>query len=166
MIYVTHDQAEAMTLATRIAVMRAGQLQQVGTPAEVYERPANLFVAGFLGAPAMNFVRGELDAERRLVAGALAIDLKAARAAAGAGHTAILGVRPEHIAIAPGAALAGTVTLVEPMGNHQVVWIEAGGHVLSALVHDSRTFAAGDAIHFQVDAARASLFDPDSGQRL
>jgi multiple sugar transport system ATP-binding protein len=166
MVYVTHDQAEAMTLATRIVVMRAGQVQQVGTPAEVYARPANLFVAGFLGAPAMNVVRGEVDAAGRFVAGALALELGAAHAALGADRALVLGVRPEHIAIAAGAPLAGRITLVEPMGNHQIVWIDAGGHALSALVHDGRAFAPGEAVNFNIDASRASLFDPEHGQRL
>jgi multiple sugar transport system ATP-binding protein len=163
MVYVTHDQAEAMTLATRIVVMRAGQVQQVGTPADVYARPANLFVAGFLGAPAMNFMRGRFDG--RFVAGALALEL-APPAGLGAGRDVVLGVRPEHVVIAPGAPLAGRVTLVEPMGSQQIVWIDAGGHALSALVHDGRAFAPGDAVHFDIDADRISLFDPDNGQRL
>ncbi|HEU4373813.1 MAG TPA: ABC transporter ATP-binding protein [Telluria sp.] len=161
MIYVTHDQVEAMTLATRIVVMRGGHIQQVGAPAEVYERPANLFVAGFLGAPAMNFLDGAQDASGRFTAGHLSVDLPAAGARA-----AVLGIRPEHIAIAPGAPLAGTVTLVEPMGNHQIVWIDAGGQLLSAMVHDNRAFAPGAAIRFAVDASRASLFDPQTEQRL
>jgi multiple sugar transport system ATP-binding protein len=161
MIYVTHDQVEAMTLATRIVVMHGGRIQQVGAPAEVYERPANLFVAGFLGAPAMNFIHGALDASGRFSAGELSIDMPATGARA-----AVLGIRPEHIAIAPGAPLAGTVTLVEPMGNHQVVWIDAGGHLLSAMVNDNRAFALGEAIRFAVDAGRASLFDPQTEQRL
>jgi multiple sugar transport system ATP-binding protein len=165
MIYVTHDQVEAMTLATRIVVMRAGRIQQVGTPAEVYQRPANLFVAGFLGAPAMNFIRGALDADGRFCAGPLALDMSAAGAAPGAG-AAVLGIRPEHIAIVPGAPLAGTVTLVEPMGNHQIVWIDAGGQLLSAIVHDHRVFATGQKVQVAIDASRASLFDPDSEQRL
>ena len=165
MIYVTHDQVEAMTLATRIVVMRAGRIQQAGAPAEVYERPANLFVAGFLGAPAMNFVHGALDDRGHFSAGALALDVSAALAARGA-RPAVLGVRPEHVAIAPGAPLAGTVTLVEPMGNHQVVWIDAGGHQLSSIVHDNRGFAAGQELRFAVDASRVSLFDPGSEQRL
>jgi multiple sugar transport system ATP-binding protein len=165
MIYVTHDQVEAMTLATRIVVMRAGRIQQAGAPAEVYERPANLFVAGFLGAPAMNFIRGALDGRGGFSAGPLALDVSAAGVAAGA-RPAVLGVRPEHIAITPGAPLAGTVTLVEPMGNHQIVWIEAGGQLLSAIVHDNRGFAIGQAVTFAVDAGRASLFDPESEQRL
>jgi multiple sugar transport system ATP-binding protein len=163
MIYVTHDQVEAMTLATRIVVMRAGRIQQVGTPAEVYQRPANLFVAGFLGAPAMNFIHGALDAAGRFSAGSLALDVSSAAAGA---RAAVLGIRPEHIAIVPDAPLAGTVTLVEPMGNHQVVWIDAGGQLLSAIVHDNRGFAIGQAVRFAVDAGRASLFDPESEQRL
>jgi len=169
MIYVTHDQVEAMTLATRIVVMRAGRIQQVGAPADVYQRPANLFVAGFLGAPAMNVFRGALDAGGRFSAGALALDVSAAGVAAGAlavARPALLGIRPEDIEIAPGAPLAGTVTLVEPMGNHQVVWIAAGGQLLSAIVHDNRGFAIGEAVRFKVDASRASLFDPDTEQRL
>jgi multiple sugar transport system ATP-binding protein len=161
MIYVTHDQAEAMTLATRIVVMRAGRIQQAGSPAEVYERPANLFVAGFLGAPAMNFIRGALDGAGRFTAGQLSIDVPSAGARA-----AVLGIRPEHIAIAPGAPLSGTVNLVEPMGNHQIVWIDAGGQLLSAMVHDNRAFALGEAVRFAVDAARSSLFDPETEQRL
>jgi multiple sugar transport system ATP-binding protein len=145
--------------------MRAGRIQQVGTPAEVYQRPANLFVAGFLGAPAMNFIHGALDAAGRFSAGSLALDVSAAGATAGA-RAAVLGIRPEHIAIVPDAPLAGTVTLVEPMGNHQVVWIDAGGQLLSAIVHDNRGFAIGQAVRFAVDAGRASLFDPESEQRL
>jgi len=171
MIYVTHDQAEAMTLATRIVVMRAGRIQQVGSPADVYQRPANLFVAGFLGAPAMNFLRGALDGGGGFNAGTLALDVSAAGApAAGTpaarARPAVLGVRPEHIAIMAGAPLAGTVTLVEPMGNHEVVWIDAGGQLLSAIVHDHRGFAIGEEIRFAIDAGRASLFDPDSELRL
>ncbi|MGZ8295234.1 MAG: ABC transporter ATP-binding protein [Telluria sp.] len=164
MIYVTHDQVEAMTLATRIVVMRGGQVQQVGAPAEVYERPANLFVAGFLGAPAMNFIHGAIDGNSRFAAGALALDVSAA-SVSGA-REAVLGVRPEHITVAAGGPLAGTVTLVEPMGNHQVVWIDAGGHLLSALVHDDRPFAAGQAVEFAIDASRISLFDPKTEQRI
>jgi multiple sugar transport system ATP-binding protein len=165
MIYVTHDQVEAMTLATRIVVMRGGRIQQAGAPAEVYERPANLFVAGFLGAPAMNFVRGTLDGGGRFRAGTLALEVPVSPAAGGA-LEAVLGIRPEHIAIAAGAPLAGTVTLVEPMGNHQVVWIECGGEQLSAIVHDQRSFSVGEAVRFDVDAGRVSLFDPVSEQRL
>jgi multiple sugar transport system ATP-binding protein len=161
MIYVTHDQVEAMTLATRIVVMQAGEVQQVGTPTEVYERPANMFVAGFLGAPAMNFIKGAVDAQGGFAAGPLALALKAAPATA-----AVLGVRPEHICIADGQPLQGTVSLVEPMGNHQVVWIACGEHLMSAIVQDTRAFAPGQQLAFGIDASRVSLFDPASGRAL
>lgn len=163
MIYVTHDQVEAMTLATRIVVMQAGQVQQIGSPAEVYERPANRFVAGFLGAPSMNFIDGDLDAQGRFVAGPLAVQVKAAPDGACA---AVLGVRPEHIRIEAGAPLSGVVSLVEPMGNHQIVWIACGEHLLSSIVQDTRSFAPGARLAFSIHAERVSLFDPHGGRAL
>ncbi|MCD2519329.1 ABC transporter ATP-binding protein [Massilia sp. G4R7] len=167
MIYVTHDQAEAMTLATRIVVMQGGRIQQIGTPAEVYERPANRFVAGFLGSPSMNFVDGQLDgaleAQRRFSAGALNITL-APDCVAPAGAVT-LAVRPEDIHLVDDGPLQAGVTLVEPMGNHQVVWLDCGGHTLSAIVHDARALAPGQAVRFAIDAARISLFGQD-GRRL
>lgn len=167
MIYVTHDQVEAMTLASRIVVMRAGEVQQVGTPAEVYERPANLFVAGFLGAPAMNFIDGEIDADGMFAAGGLRLALGAAP---GGARRAVLGVRPEHIALAPGAtgaeAQQGRVTLVEPMGAHRVVWLDYGGKQLSCIVAGGRAIAPDDMVSFTIEAQRACLFDPDSGKRF
>ena len=162
MIYVTHDQVEAMTLATRIVVMKAGKVQQIGAPAEVYERPANLFVAGFLGTPAMNFIEGTLDADGRFVSPSLMLQLDAR------GHAAdvILGIRPEHILIGESGPFAGTVALTEPMGNHQIVWIAVGERRLSAIVNDTRVFNLGQPLRFGVDSARASLFDKTSEQRL
>jgi multiple sugar transport system ATP-binding protein len=162
MIYVTHDQVEAMTLATRIVVMKAGKVQQIGAPAEVYERPANLFVAGFLGTPAMNFIDGALDAGGRFVSPALTLQLDAR------GHAAdvVLGIRPEHILIGESGPFEGTVALTEPMGNHQIVWIAVGERRLSAIVNDTRVFSLGQPLRFGVDAARASLFDKTSEQRL
>jgi len=162
MIYVTHDQVEAMTLATRIVVMEKGAVQQIGTPADVYERPANRFVAGFLGAPAMNFIDGEIDLHQRFSARGLALALRQP-VPAGA---ATLGVRPEHVRIEADGPLAGAVTLVEPMGNHQVLWLDCGGQVLSAIVHGPDVYTAGQALRFGIDAARVSLFDAASGGRL
>ncbi|MFC0250981.1 ABC transporter ATP-binding protein [Massilia consociata] len=168
MIYVTHDQAEAMTLATRIVVMQGGRIQQIGTPSEVYERPANRFVAGFLGSPSMNFVEGQLEGtlevQRRFSAGALAVTLPSDCVAAMGAVT--LAVRPEDIHLQPDGPLKASVTLVEPMGNHQVVWLDCGGHVLSSIVHDPRPLAMGQAVRFAIDVARVSLFDPASGRRL
>ncbi len=162
MIYVTHDQVEAMTLATRIVVMKAGKVQQIGAPAEVYERPANLFVAGFLGTPAMNFIEGVLDAAGRFTSPALTLDLTGH---AGRGDV-VLGIRPEHILISDAGPFCGTVALTEPMGNHQVVWIAVGERKLSAIVNDTRVLNLGDAVRFGVDTARLSLFDKTSEQRL
>jgi multiple sugar transport system ATP-binding protein len=170
MIYVTHDQVEAMTLASRIVVMEKGQVQQIGTPLDVYERPANRFVAGFLGAPAMAFVDGELDGAGRFTASELSLAPGAGCCAPhAASGPAVLGVRPEHVAIRADGPLAGTVSLVEPMGNHQVVWLRCGAHTLASLVHgDSAAdgFAPGQVVRFAVDAGRVSLFDPQSGNRL
>ena len=151
MIYVTHDQVEAMTLATRVAVMRGGRIQQIGTPAEVYARPANVFVAGFLGAPGMNFLEGELPS-----------------AEGGAPRPAVLGVRPEHVRLGPPgeAAPAARVTLVETLGAHEVVWLDLQGQRLSALAPAAGTWAAGDRVSLRLDLDRASLFDAATQQRL
>ncbi len=162
MVYVTHDQVEAMTLATRIVVMRAGKVQQIGTPSDVYDRPANLFVAGFLGSPSMNFFDGLVDGFGRFSSGGIEVDV----GTPGTGHAVVLGARPEHITIGEGGALAGTVVLVEPMGNHQIVWIGVGEKQLSAIVNDTRAFALGDEVRFSIDPARVSLFDKASEARL
>ena len=162
MIYVTHDQVEAMTLATRIVVMRSGKAQQIGAPAEVYERPANLFVAGFLGSPSMNFIEGALDADGRFASSSLML----ATGVRGRSCEAVLGFRPEHIDVRADGPFEGTVALVEPMGNHQVVWIAAGERKFSAIVNDNRQFNLGDTLRFAVDTSRISLFDKASEQRI
>jgi multiple sugar transport system ATP-binding protein len=137
-------------------------VQQIGTPSEVYAHPANLFVAGFLGSPAMNFVRGSLDAQGGFEAGPLKLETGAGRTA----QAAVLGVRPEHIQIEAGGALSGNVTLVEPMGNHQVVWLACGEHLLSSIVQDTRLITPGQTLAFSIDAGRVSLFNPDTGGAL
>ncbi len=162
MIYVTHDQVEAMTLATRIVVMQGGKVQQIGTPTEVYERPANLFVAGFLGTPAMNFIDGRLDGTGQFETAPLSLALPARD---GAARDAVLGVRPEHVRIASDGPLRGTVSLVEPMGNHQVVWLRCGSHQLSAIVQEG-SYVSGQQVAFAIDASRVSLFDRASGSSL
>ena len=162
MIYVTHDQVEAMTLATRIVVMKGGKVQQIGAPGEVYERPQNLFVAGFLGTPAMNFIDGTLDASGAFTSTSLNLGLGPRP---GQGEV-VLGIRPEHILIGESGPFAGTVALTEPMGNHQIVWITLGERKLSAIVNDNRLFALNQPVRFSVDTARLSLFDKRSEQRL
>jgi multiple sugar transport system ATP-binding protein len=134
-IFVTHDQVEAMTMAHRVAVMRHGVLQQVGTPQELYERPANLFVADFIGSPAMNFLQGavvEGDSGRALAYGRgreCRLDLpRDAPAQVAPGAEVIVGVRPEHLTLANGATptprLPGTVTFAEPLGGDTIVHVQ------------------------------------------
>jgi multiple sugar transport system ATP-binding protein len=173
MVYVTHDQVEAMTLATRIAVMKAGKIQQIGTPGDVYARPVNMFVAGFLGAPSMNFVDGRIDVvdgARRFVAPALqvALDAYAFATPPVPGQAAVLGVRPEHIRLDGGGAAAGeaSISLVEPMGANQVVWIDAQGSQLAVDADAQYQASADRRTAFSIDAAHISLFDRASQARL
>ncbi|MFL6626624.1 MAG: ABC transporter ATP-binding protein [Vitreoscilla sp.] len=151
MIYVTHDQVEAMTLASRVAVMRGGRIQQVGTPGEVYARPANMFVAGFLGSPSMNFIEGEVSP-----------------GSGAAGGAAILGVRPEHLALHPAGGVhpQAEVTLVEAMGAHEVVWLDMQGQRLAAIAPATGQHQIGDRLGVQMDLDRASVFDPVSQERI
>ena len=168
MIYVTHDQVEAMTLATRIVVMQGGKIQQIGTPAKVYEQPVNLFVAGFLGAPAMNFIDGSLDEEGVFTTAAMRLELSAYPYLVQPKNSSevILGVRAEQIQLRSDGVFSGTITLIEPMGNHQIVWIKIGAHILSAMVNDQREFARDELVRFSIDTARVSMFDPRSEQRI
>ena len=171
MVYVTHDQVEAMTLATRIVVMRGGKIQQIGAPSYVYERPDNLFVAGFLGSPGMNFVQGALQ----VAAGGLAflgahlrleLSRHAFRAAPLDGAQVVLGVRPEHIQLGADGDWSATVHLVEPMGNHQVVWLRFGELLLSAVVHEAMEVELDATVRFSIDVEKSSLFDQQTEQRL
>ncbi|MBM4131702.1 sn-glycerol-3-phosphate ABC transporter ATP-binding protein UgpC [bacterium] len=135
MVYVTHDQTEAMTLGQRIVVMKDGIVQQVAAPLELYERPANRFVAGFIGSPAMNFLQGRLERQdglRFVTEGGEAVALPPAfrPAAAAVGRPAILGIRPEHLPPAPAGAPAGftaPVQVVESLGNETMVHVGFGG---------------------------------------
>lgn len=160
MIYVTHDQTEAMTLADRIAIMRDGVIQQLATPAEVYHRPANLFVAGFIGAPAMNFISGQITADGQFTSGALSVPLRRSLPAG----PATLGIRPEHITPG-GTTLSGTVTVVEPMGADTVVWFDCAGQQMSLRVMGDSDLQPGQTIGATFDPAHASLFDAQ-GDRL
>jgi iron(III) transport system ATP-binding protein len=171
-LYVTHDQVEAMTLATRIAVMREGRILQQGAPEEVYARPASQFVAKFLGSPATNVLPGVVHAE----GGDFAVDTAGCRLDLAAyslsgprpahGQSVVLGVRPEHIRIGNQARLDGRVSLVERMGNAQVVWIDWRGNLVSCLSHDAREFRPDELVHFDIDATRISLFDAASELRI
>lgn len=131
MIYVTHDQVEAMTLADRIVVLNAGRIEQVGTPLELYHRPANLFVAGFLGSPQMNFIACEvMDAGRdgvqvRLPNGSNIL-VPVASDGVKAGDAVTLGVRPDHVQVSPEGALKGRIELVEELGENHLLYVDVG----------------------------------------
>ncbi|RZL38812.1 MAG: ABC transporter ATP-binding protein [Rubrivivax sp.] len=164
MVYVTHDQVEAMTLASRIVVMKSGVIQQIGTPSEVYEQPANLFVAGFLGAPAINLVPARVGADGQSLEGVLPLRLAAGRVKPG--QSLMLGVRPEHVRLQADGRWRATVQLVEPMGNHQVVWMKLGEQGFSVIVHDGRRVVAGDELAFDIDESLLGVFDAASELRL
>ena len=167
MIYVTHDQVEAMTLATRIAVLHQGVLQQVGAPMELFHRPANKFVAGFIGSPAMNFLPGTLEQDDGLVfraTGGLRMPLThwdTTRLKAGDAVT--VGVRPHHMVVGEGGPLRGAVQTVERMGWEAFVHLDvAGARLVARLEGDAAvTVAAGDVLALSVPEDHATLFGPD-----
>ncbi len=166
-VYVTHDQAEAMTLADRIAVMRGGLIQQLDTPDGIYSRPANTFVAGFLGSPPINLIEGEIAPDGSFVRGALRLDLPAGAAAPGRAVT--LGLRPEDVAApAPGlASLEARVDLVSPLGSETLLEVVAAGNVaLTLRVPKEWRVRSGDSMTFGVDPARLHLFDRQTEARL
>jgi multiple sugar transport system ATP-binding protein len=167
-IYVTHDQAEAMTLADRITVMHNGVVQQVDTPDGIYNRPVNRFVAGFLGSPQMNFIDGEIADEGAAFAhGALRVKLDA-RAAGQGGRKVVLGVRPEDVEVreAGPADLSGQVVLVSPLGSEQHVNVKLGDVELIVRAPKEARLAIGDRVGLTVDPRRLHLFDAASDQAL
>jgi len=159
-VYVTHDQLEAMTMSDRIAVMHEGVLQQFGTPGEVYNRPANLFVAGFIGAPAMNLLRGHAG-QGNFVHPALRLPLVGATVPA-----MVLGLRPEDITLGTGP-FAARVRLVEPTGHEQIAQLDIeGGDTLTIRADAEAPLTAGETLRWGVRAARLHLFDATTGTRL
>jgi multiple sugar transport system ATP-binding protein len=175
-IYVTHDQAEAMTLADRVAIMRFGLLQQVGPPKEIYERPANVFVGGFLGSPGMNFLKGVVQSS----AGALSwvasghrldlpADWQAPLEAARVDGEVLLGVRPENVAFAAegtDGALPAEVYVAEALGNETLVRLQLGGQELVARADATYEPAVGAHVWIRPDLRRAHLFDARTEQRI
>jgi len=170
-IYVTHDQVEAMTLGTRVVVMKDGLVQQVGAPLELYGRPANKFVAGFIGSPAMNFVDVAIQAGNgRLWAEAQGFRIRVPdRISSQAGKRVTLGVRPEAVRIANGVddySFATEVDVVEPLGNEILLNFRAGGVPMVARVDPGTRVNAHDAVRFALDPARLHFFDPQSETAL
>jgi multiple sugar transport system ATP-binding protein len=183
MIYVTHDQVEAMTMGDRIVVMTNGVVQQTDTPLKLYNEPVNLFVAGFLGSPPMNFINGTLKQERdsllfsEIQGGTIQVRLSAQAHPAArdlVGRPMLLGIRPEDIELAQFSSNDETtgsfpaiVDIVEPMGAETNLYLQTGAHTVvcrsqRALEHRE----AGHRLQFEMNLKKAHLFDPGSGARV
>ncbi len=173
MIYVTHDQIEALTLADRIAVMHGGLIQQLDAPRNIYHKPANRFVAGFVGSPSMNFFTGQFSAN----GGEPSFEVTGMRQSLNGyefkgtpqpGQPVTLGIRPEHVQLRPngGTAHAATADLIEPMGAETLVWTKVAGEPFSVRLDGDASLSAGDDLELGFPVDRLSLFDSESGVRL
>ncbi len=164
MLYVTHDQVEAMTLADRIVIMRGGVIEQVGTPDDVYNEPNSVFVGGFIGSPAMNFLKARIDGSDLTFANGDRLSYAARLGAA----DVIVGIRPEHLLPDDGAgpALSGVVQVVEPLGADTLVHLEIMGEALTARVDPFLHPKPGETLRFRVEPARLRLFDPKTEKSI
>jgi multiple sugar transport system ATP-binding protein len=169
-VYVTHDQIEAMTMADRIVVMHDGAIEQIGTPLELYDRPENLFVAQFIGSPAMNVVQGTL----RRTNGSAHVETPdgicwpLGAPAGGDGQPVTYGVRPDHLELVSAAegGVPGEIIVVEPTGSETELVVKIGAAQVIVETRGRATVRPGDKVTFAVDPANVHLFDQKSGQRL
>ena len=166
-VYVTHDQIEAMTMADKIVVMHDGLVEQIGAPLDLYDRPDNLFVAGFIGSPAMNMLRGSLRLNGSAAfQGPGGVTFSLQKAPPGSdGRPAICGVRPEHFALADDGAEA-EVQVVEPTGSELQIVAKMGGGDIIAVFRERHQFKPGDKIRLKPDPRLVHLFDEQTGKRL
>ncbi|MBB1250864.1 ABC transporter ATP-binding protein [Rhizobium sp. G21] len=174
MIYVTHDQIEALTLADRIAIMKDGIIVQLDDPMTIYNRPKNLFVAGFIGSPAMTFLKGVIEAGEggpvvNVDGVRIPLDGYETEAALPAGRKVVLGLRPEYIGVddaSAGQSFDAVVDIEEPMGADNLLWLKFAGHTMSVRIAGSRRYAAGTHLKLSFNMALASLFDAESELRI
>jgi multiple sugar transport system ATP-binding protein len=167
-IYVTHDQAEAMTLAHRVAVMRKGKLQQFDTPMNIYERPANQFVAEFVGSPSMNFVKGKII-DRRFTSEEISIELTANQLNGLNNRQVVLGVRPEHVLISHGqqnGTIPATVYVTELMGNETFVFLTVGENRLIARAPAEFRAELESKVWLSFTTEKFHFFDRETGNRV
>ncbi len=170
-IYVTHDQVEAMTLADRLVVMNAGRAEQIGTPLEVYDRPATAFVAGFIGSPSMNFLSAELssDGGAVLLDGGQRLPLAAGVFPAPSGGAITVGMRPEHLELTEhpgGGSILLEVELVEPLGADTLVHGRLHGAELTARLPSHAECAPGQRLSLTIEPENLHLFDAETGKRI
>jgi multiple sugar transport system ATP-binding protein len=164
-VYVTHDQIEAMTMADKIVVLREGLVEQIGSPLELYDRPANNFVASFIGSPAMNMLRGRLEGgqtPRLTLASGVTIPLREAPAAA-LGREVTLGVRPEHITVGGAASVNVQVSVIEPTGAETFVNATLSGAEIVCVLKERVSCRPGDTLALSFDAAPLHFFDAETG---
>ncbi len=176
MIYVTHDQIEALTLADRIAVMKGGVIQQLAAPQMIYNKPSNLYVAGFIGSPAMNFLPGRLVVNGEEVSfttkdgASISLQGYEASTSLSQGGEAILGVRPEHIQIhtepIPGVTIPATVEIDEPMGADSLLWLKLEQQSLSVRIDADLNCQEGTIYHLEFNIPKSSIFRKDTENRI
>jgi len=164
-VYVTHDQIEAMTMADKIVVMRGGYVEQIGDPLTLYDRPSNLFVAGFIGSPAMNFISGTVEPDGFRAESGTLWPLARERAARYAGRSAIYGVRPEHLMLAQ-QGLALEVQVVEPTGSETQVIGQISGRPVVCVLRERFAARPGESIRVVADSTNVHLFDVESTARM
>jgi multiple sugar transport system ATP-binding protein len=172
-VYVTHDQVEAMTMADRIVVMQDGRVEQVGAPLELYDRPANLFVATFIGSPAMNLIEGRITGEGFVTTSGLTLPLSSAPAGS-QGQPALYGIRPEHFSLGGGSGLSlgaehgipAEVVVVEPTGSETQVVATLAGQNLTAVFRERVHTRPGETLSLSPDPTKVHLFDQQTGHRL
>jgi multiple sugar transport system ATP-binding protein len=169
-VYVTHDQVEAMTMADRIVVMHDGRVEQIGSPLELYDSPANLCVAGFIGSPAMNFIKGTLhrNGSDVWIEAPGGVSLPALPECAGReGQAVVYGVRPEHLTVGgDGEGVPATVAVVEPTGADTYVYAEIAGAQVCAVFSERYDFAPGRTINLKPRLDVTHLFDAGTGKKL
>ncbi|WP_299865285.1 ABC transporter ATP-binding protein [uncultured Roseobacter sp.] len=161
-VYVTHDQIEAMTLADRVVVMKQGKVQQVGTPTDIYDHPANTFVASFIGSPAMNLMNGEMQG------GTFTGDNVSISGLAGPDGAVTLGFRAEDATLAEGTSgeITAPIYTIELLGDATMLTVRAGGQLVSVKAHKEFRAEIGDVVSFAVPVAICHLFDTETGQRI
>lgn len=169
-VFVTHDQHEGMTLADRMVIMNKGTVDQIGTPEEIYDRPASVYVAGFIGSPAMNFMQGTVDTATSSVIldGGAQLDLSQHRAQELDGQPVHVGVRPESIALLPphSSAITATFEFAEELGSGRLYHFEFKGHAITVVSPQKERFEEGQEVGLGFDAAQVHLFDRRSELRL
>jgi multiple sugar transport system ATP-binding protein len=166
-VYVTHDQIEAMTMADKIVVMKDGRVEQIGAPLELYDRPRNIFVAGFIGSPSMNFIKGRIDTKdgKQIFRSDTGSVFPVEGGKAEIGQPVVYGIRPEHIDIGS-SGLPAKISVLEPTGSETQVFAKIGRDTIDAVVKDRVSARPGEEVMFTINPRRAHIFDQQTNARL